>query len=152
MEDRVKEHVEPERTRAARFIGHVFLAALLGPYVMSVAFCLLEFNALSEFRPGVILVDYPSQILVFGFPVIFSFTAVSFNPLLAVLRVPRPSSRRTAFLVAGASLGLLVGGCLAVLSPGTINALLLVAAGIFVGVGCGYLDWLIWKPHGTSEA
>ena len=152
MEDRVEEHVEPERMQAARIIGHLVLAALLGPYVMSVAFGLLEFTSISTFRPEFILFNFPSQILVFGFPVIFLFTAVSFIPLLAVLRVPKPSSRRTAFLAAGASLGLLVGGCLGVLSPSRINAVFLVAAGIFVGVGCGYLDWLIWKPRNPSEA
>ena len=83
---------------------------------------------------------------------IFVFTAISFIPLLAVLRVSKPTSRRTAFLVAGASLGLIVGGCLAVLSPGSINSVYLVAVGIFVGVGCGYLDWLIWKPRDGLEA
>ena len=49
MEDRVEEHVEPERMQAARIIGHLVLAALLGPYVMSVAFGLLEFTSS---RPG----------------------------------------------------------------------------------------------------
>jgi len=143
----VDQHVAPAKTKAARFIGHVVLAAVLGPYAMSVAFGLLESNVISEYRPEFVFVKYPLQIFVFGFPVIFLFAVLSFFPLLAVLRISNPRSKRTAFLAVGASLGLLVGGCLAVLVPGLANAMFLVMAGILVGLGCGVFDWLIWKPR-----
>jgi len=141
------EHVAPAKKKAARFIGHTVLVAVLGPYAMSVAFGLLELNVISEYRPEFIFVDYPLQILVFGFPVIFLFAVLSFFPLLAVLRISNPRSKRSAFLAVGASLGLLVGGCLAVLVPSRVNAVFLVMAGIFVGLCCGFFDWLIWKPR-----
>ena len=131
--------------RTIEFLFHVFLAALLGPYLVGIAFSLLELRVLAEFQPAQTLLVYPLQILFSGFPIIFLFTVLSFFPLLAVLRINNRGIQRSAFLAVGGFLGFLVGGTLAWLIPGAANGVMITTSSVLVGVGCGFLDWLVWR-------
>ena len=147
MSDRTLPEIDWRRP-----FGHLLVASVLGPYVFAVGFGLLEFNVRSNFEPRFVLLDYPMQMLVFGAPVVLVFAILSSFPLIAILRIKNPGSRRRAFVIAGGALGLMVGGAFGCLVPGGGNAAYVVAFGVAVGLGCGVLDWIIWRPGETAPS
>jgi hypothetical protein len=134
------------RSRGVRYAIHTLLAGLLAPYLVTIVLGLLGPPWGTEIRLKQVFLDFPAQVFTFGAPILLLFIVLSFFPLQAVLQISDVETLRRAFLLTGFLLGLLAGLLLGRSVPGT-DLILPVIGTCVVGVFCGYLDWIVWRPR-----